>query len=253
MKTLYCIIGNLRSGDAPCDSYQKNIHSEDVDIALYTGNDYKDSPWRSLAKYTWETDESTNWWEDVYDARLTGWRNWNPTGNTYGPYVKTLCNGDMRDGSGMIVSAYRQLLYGKLLEIPHYDRYILSRSDIMFINKKIDIPRTQPNTIYVPKGEEWGGVTDRFMVSDRDAFLKSLLVMDTLEKMQSNHPTNFETLLLKHFINSNLKVQKIPRFMFSIAKKGDQTRWQPPCLECSIPEYPGYYAKYRSEYYMAIQ
>ena len=247
MKTLYCIIGNLRAGQAPVDSFKKHVLNENTDVALYVGDDYHNSQWRDISKYTWETNESTNWWEQVYDDKLPGWRDWDLKGNIYGPYQKK--NG--RSGSGMIICGYRELLHKKLLSIPRYDRYVLSRSDIMFTNNIL--PEALPNTIYVPEGEGYGGVTDRFIVGDRDSFLKSLLVLDTLKAMKSQHPNNVERLLLEHFQKNGLKVNEMPRFTLSIGRIDEQTRWMAPSQEYPISEYEGYFAKYPNEYVLAMK
>lgn len=247
MKTLYCIIGNLRSGQAPVDSYTKHIHNQDTDVALYVGDDYQDSQWRDIAKHVWETDESTSWWEQVYDDKLPGWRDWEPKPNIYGPYQ---INKSGRTGSGMIICAYRQLLHEKLLNITGYDRYVLTRSDTMYTSN--NLPEVVSNTVYIPHGEEYGGVTDRFVVGDRESFLKSLQVLDTLNIMKADHPKNVEQLLLRHFRRCGLTVSKMPRFTLAIGMPGDQTRWEPLTQQHPISEHPGYFAKYPGEYRLTI-
>lgn len=251
MKTLYCIIGNLRSGHAPIDSFKENIHNQDTDVALYVGDDYRDSQWRDIAKYTWETDESTNWWEQIYDEKLPGWRSWDLKRNIYGPYQQHITpSGKIRSGSGMIICAYRELLREKILNIPKYERYILSRSDIMFTDN--NLPEVQPNTIYVPKGEEYDGVSDRFIIGDYESFLTSLSVLDTLKSMKSEHPGNVEQLLLKHFEKNRLTINKMTRFTLSIGRLDEQTRWRAPTASLPIPKYEGYYAKYPEEYKLIL-
>jgi hypothetical protein len=99
MRTLFCIIGNLRAGDLPFDSFKTNF-SSNVDLLLCVGNTYPESKWRTEAKYIYEVDESNpNVWFDIYDSVSTKWRDFNHIPNIWGPYKGLL-------GSGMIICSF---------------------------------------------------------------------------------------------------------------------------------------------------
>jgi hypothetical protein len=237
MKTLYCIIGNLRGGDLPVESFIEHLKDDETDVALYVGDTYPESKWRDIAKYIWETDETKNWWEDEYDKKINDWRDWHHKTNIFGPYGVA--------GSGMIICAYREKLLKKIETIKKYDRYVLARSDQVYVTN--ELPTVLKNEIYIPSGCAYCGVTDRFSVADYDSFCKSLNVLDTLKKIGETYPDNVERLLKKHYENQNLDIVSTKRYMYSVARLDEQTRWKGVDDKC--PKVNGeYYAKYPGEY-----
>lgn len=219
MKTLFCIIGNLRGGDLPFQSFFDNF-GDTVDLALCVGNTYLESKYRSIAKYTWEIDESNEKiWENIYDSVSNKWRHINHTENLWGPYKGLI-------GSGMIICSFRQILYENLLkidEISKYDRIVLTRADHVYINNFL--PEPESGKIYLPEGEEYGGVTDRFSVAKYPEFMKSLQIIDFIQ----NNPylaKNVEGYLKLFYKFIELDIVKYKRNMFTVARINEQTRWK---------------------------
>lgn len=253
MKTLFCIIGNLRAGDLCFESFNKNFPN--VDLALCVGNTYPESKWRARAKYIWELDESDpEIWFDIFDRVSTQWRGFKHYPNLWGPYQGL-------KGSGMIIMAFRQMLYEHLLSLDEtYDRYVLTRSDHLYTFGAL--PSVKPGEIYIPEGEEYGGVTDRFSVAARDEFLKSLQIIEFLQTNYPHQPDlqtgdprwsiNVERWLKLFYEQSGLKIIKTPRNMYTVARKDEQTRWKGPSLNIQCP-HEGYYFKYPKEYVLAME
>lgn len=219
MKTLFCIIGNLRGGDLPFQSFVDNF-SDKVDLALCVGNTYPESKYRNIAKYLWEVDESNEKiWENIYDSISTKWRNLNHIENLWGPY-KGL------DGSGMIICSFRQILYENLLktqDISKYDRFVLTRADHIYTNNFL--PEPEHGKIYLPEGEEYGGVTDRFSVTKYTEFMKSLQIIDFIQN-NPNVAGNVEGYLKLFYKYLNLDIVKYKRNMFIAARTDEQSRWR---------------------------
>jgi hypothetical protein len=225
MKTLFCIIGNLRGGDLPYQSFVDNF-GDTVDLALCVGNTYKESKYRNIAKYIWEIDESNDIiWETIYDSVSTKWRDLNHIENLWGPY-KGLA------GSGMIICSFRQILYQQLLkieDISKYDRFVLTRADHVYVNNFL--PEVESGKIYLPEGEECGGVTDRFSVAKYPEFMKSLQIIDFIQNnpylLTNNVVANNVEKYLKQFYEfTNLDIVKYKRNMFTVARTNEQTRWK---------------------------
>lgn len=238
-KTLFCIIGNLRGGDMPYNSYLENF-GDDCDLCLCVGNSYQDSPWRQHAKYIWEIDETdTQVWEMTYDGVSKEWRTHNHLENLWGPYQGL-------KGSGMIICSFRQKLYENLIKLPMvYDRYILTRADHYYVSNFL--PTVKPGSIYIPIGEEYGGVTDRFSVADRETFLRSLLIIPFIIQ-NPNLFNNVEQYLKAFYRSSCMKIVKYRRNMYTVGRIDEQTRWQTVSQQ-EAPHGGGeYFLKYPSEF-----
>jgi hypothetical protein len=239
MKTLFCIIGNLRGGDLPYRSYLSHFGDQHFDLALCVGNTYQDSIWRKHAKYIWEVDESNpNIWEEIYDSIDTKWRNIKHTHNLWGPY-KGL------SGSGMIGFALREALYHNIIQYNlHYDRYILTRADHFYISN--DLPVIEKNTIYSPEGEDYGGICDRFYMCNHDTFLNGLQIT----KFIINNPdagNNPESFQKEYHLSLGINIKRFKRTMFCVGRYQEQTRWAKPDIRIPIKPFMNYYAKYLSE------
>lgn len=249
MKTLFCVIGNLRAGQAPIDSFKLNF-KDNVDLLLCIGNTYKESEWRKLAKYIYEIDESDNEiWEKIYDSISLNWRSFNHFDNTWGPY-KNL------SGSGMIICSFRQKLYEFITSNNlKYDRYVLTRSDHIYTSNELHNIEDQ-NDIYIPEGEEYGGVTDRFCIAGHETFLKSLKIINYIQNnFKDNY--NIETYLHDFYKSLNLNIKKIKRTCYTVARKNEQTRWMKASQEADLynldkNNYEPYFLKYPNEYNLSI-
>jgi hypothetical protein len=242
MKTLFCIIGNLRGGKVPYESYKRYFKNKNIDLLLCIGNTYSDSEWRQEAKYIYEIDESNNnVWENIYDEVSDSWKqeNWLPE-NVWGPY-----NG--RSGSGMIICAFRKKLYDFIIANNLcYDRYVMTRSDHYYISDFL--PEVKSNCLYIPQGEDYEGVTDRFLVADHKSFLMSLRNIVDFVISNPQKYTNIEQYLKNYYLSMNLDIHRIKRTMYCIGRADEQTRWRKPKIEYPVPNHPEYYLKYPAEY-----
>jgi hypothetical protein len=241
MRTLFCIIGNLRAGDLPFDSFKINF-SSNVDLLLCVGNTYPESKWRTEAKYIYEVDESDpNIWFDIYDSVSTKWRDFKHTPNIWGPYKGLL-------GSGMIICSFREMLCRFIKDNDiKYDRYVITRADHVYISDYL--PEVKPNTIYIPHGEEYGGLTDRYCVCDHDTLMKSLQIIKYIQE-SNNQYNNIEKYLMSFYNSLGLNIAKIKRTMYIVSRVNEQTRWRGIV---SPSPFEGYYLKYPTEFYTAIQ
>jgi hypothetical protein len=126
----------------------------------------------------------------------------------------------------------QRLREGGILE--QYDRFVLTRSD-HFYKCEHDLSLLDPQYIWVPAGEDYGGITDRHMVCHRTHMLPS---MDMYPHFLS-HPEkylfgsrtmkeNAERMIRLRWIEKGLyphQVRRFPRVMYTAATKADTSRW----------------------------
>lgn len=164
MSTLVILIGTPRGDEIVWESmYRHLLKPYNADLALcFEEQEDKSSSLYSKAKYLWEVPKYDNWEQYYIDNNIEG--NW-----------RVICEWAARDpncigfsgignskgyGSGAILIAFRHYLLNNHLEtIQEYDRIILTRSDYFYA---FDHPILENENYWVPKGESYGGIIDRF-------------------------------------------------------------------------------------------
>jgi len=126
---------------------------------------------------------------------------------------------------------YRALLYDVLVSTRvawMYDRFILTRSDHVY---GCPHPKLEDwNATYLPEGEDWGGVTDRYIICPRKDFLRAIDMKRIICEADSWGPKlaskdNFEQLLGAFLADQGITFARFPRNMFNIRVYGDPSRW----------------------------
>lgn len=254
-KTIVILIGNARGGEQTWKTLYDNlidVYSADLLLCFGKTNNTNNSLYKK-AKYSFELEEYSNW-NDYYEQFFRNkWKDAFLHGKNHG-----LAGGlDTYRGSGSIIFAFRHFLKNNCLDILNfYDRIILTRSDNFYLYKHPILPN---NKIWIPQGEDYGGITDRCHI-----FPSSLAkeMLGVVEYMDSNigfsdiskiYNPNPEIVLLLSFRFYNLlnKIQRYKRCQFAVATKHDTTRWQKADIE--LPNYKDLYIKYINEYRMALK
>ena len=252
-QTLVIVMGNLRGGELAWESMYKNLLDvNSADLALVIGsvaannidemqkdnNQATTTSSSSLykrAKYLYEFPEYDDWADaiDLIDGS-GGWREellkyTNPKYGLFGG-VKG------HEGSGAVIfmsrwfvrKAYEENNWGD-----KYDRFVLTRSD-HFYECQHDLSILDHTKLWLPTGEDYGGITDRHLVVSRELFLRAIDIIFTPVR----HPTKYvdselterygpEKLIKRRWTEENLwdSVRRFHRVMFTCAVPGDQTRW----------------------------
>lgn len=91
-----------------------------------------------------------------------------------------------------------------------YDMVVSARLDVPINN----LPSIEPaeNTVYIPGGNDYCGINDRFALGNVDSMKKYMMLYDTAipileSKLSSPHP---ESLTLANIIYTNLQVERFP-------------------------------------------
>ena len=117
-----------------------------------------------------------------------------------------------------------------------YDRYIITRSDYLFPIPHPPLEMLDSKYIWVPEGEDYGGITDRHIVIPRQYIRESLSVLDpTLRYPHELHKCmsrvdpnwNLERYLMMYLFNAGLlhKVRRVPACMYTIRANDTKTSW----------------------------
>jgi hypothetical protein len=171
-KTLVCV-HNLRASEVTWNNFKKNVLDNlDADLStsieLNTENYEKDPFWEN-AKYRWICPKFNNWYEAVEYARTTEFpyadsEKWKKLislpGNAFAPL-----NGWIDSGFAQMFSKWffwynlkKENIYEK------YDRFIFTRTDYNFLCPHPPMDLLDPESIWLPNGENHTGYCDRHAV-----------------------------------------------------------------------------------------
>lgn len=257
-KTLVILIGNSRGTHVAWDSLRRNLLKPfNADLALVFGKGEPSNVLYETAKYTKLVDEYDDW-GDVVDEIIQkesiapyDWRNkliiprLKGTG-LWGGVVK---DNVMLKGSGAIIFAFRYFVKEMIEEhdlLNKYDRFIITRSDYYYEFEHLT--DLSLDNIWIPSGEEYGGITDRHIVVSNKHVIDSLLVLPWILNNRIVTTVNPETCLMTFFKQTNLwpLIKFFNRSFFTVRANTDQTRWG--CNGIYLKEL-GVYTKYTNEYY----
>jgi hypothetical protein len=233
-------------------------------LALLLGDEstrevYKDASLFDRAKYTWQFPEYDDWADAIDLINGTSWRERVlPLVYEFG-YVLGGIKGQHHEnqyGSGALIFMLRWFLSNHLQEeesglLQKYERFIITRADHYYLCSH-DISNLDPTVLWVPAGEDYGGITDRHLVVSREHVLQALDILPPVlqdpqkyEHLLDNRFGNtVETLIDFRWKDEGLPVHRFSRMMFTCGQDGDTTRFR--SLGVEVRE--GVRLKYRKEY-----
>ena len=160
-------------------------------------------------------------------------------------------------GSAGILIFFRWFLLKQLIQhnlIEKYDRFIITRSDYLY---RLPHPRLElmnPNYIWIPDEEHYGGFTDRHVVLSKTNITNYLNIFekmviksnDYFMKMININSWNLEKFIKFHLIQEGVEhlVREFPYIMYSVRNINGSTRW----TKGVFSEKYNYFIKYMTEY-----
>eukprot|EP00539_Tryblionella_compressa_P007671 CAMPEP_0178762496 /NCGR_PEP_ID=MMETSP0744-20121128/16569_1 /TAXON_ID=913974 /ORGANISM="Nitzschia punctata, Strain CCMP561" /LENGTH=183 /DNA_ID=CAMNT_0020417169 /DNA_START=6 /DNA_END=557 /DNA_ORIENTATION=- len=145
-----------------------------------------------------------------------------------GPFAGTK---EDRRGSGGIQGLNHLLMAERLSTlglVEKYDRFIVARTD-QYYTADLVLSLLDPSYIWVPKGEDYGGICDRFFIAGPEDILTALnthlSAIQNPEKYLS-FKGNIESFIKLRWKEDGIlsKVRRFKRNMFSAAVPEDPTR-----------------------------
>jgi len=265
-KTLVCIIGQAREDKYVWDNWKQYLLGPlNADLAVCisdAGIDLSNNLFIENSTYQWIVNEPTDWIAAFDDESRRHYNNdsWKDLLSVPDNWISPL-NGSR--GAGGILIFFRWLLLENL-ELSNifdeYDRVIVTRSDYMFTCPHPPMELLDKKYVWVPNGEHYGGITDRYAVLSKENYRGYLNIFkrmccDTQDMLNfwSTVPChqNLEQAV-RYTVLSELgedSVREFPFIMYSIRTEGTETRWAPGYwndeLQC--------YIKYPTEHALAKQ
>lgn len=270
IKTLVIILAETREHELTFDNIKKNLIDElNADLCLCIGvkDDYDyNNPFYTFAKHKFLYKEPTNYLsafqfaENIINPNLK--INWHKFMQLKDQFLGGVLVDPSIDhlGSAGILIFYRWFLLHKLNEtnlINQYDRFIITRSDYIYLLPHPKMEILNENNIWMPNGEHYGGLTNRHVVLNK-TFLEPYLNIlncfilkndEYFNKMKKYEKWNLEQLIGFHlYNNNNLKnVKFFPYIMYTVRSRNGTTRWQKGVYD----EKHKYFIKYITEHEQA--
>jgi hypothetical protein len=268
-KVLVCIINELRAHELTWNDFKKNVIDElnadlAVCVAIKNDNEYENNNFYNNAKYKWTFPEQHDWGNsfDYVKNHHKSEKNWEQLLKIGGIWLGGMKRKGAEIGSASIGYFFRWLLLQNLVNnnlINKYDYFIITRCDYKWALPHPPLKYLSKEFIWVPNGDHYGGVNDRYMCVSKD-YVK--IVLNLLEKIVLTPLYTYNTIN-KYYIHSSSfnsekfqkiyldmydlfnKVRTFPYIMYLIKGKQDSSRWSK-----GIFEIDGYLVKYQSEYDM---
>ncbi|ABT15468.1 hypothetical protein FR483_N183L [Paramecium bursaria Chlorella virus FR483] len=100
----------------------------------------------------------------------------------------------------------------ELIPAGEYDAVMYARTDIMLEQEFTLIIPSDDNTVFIPDGEDYEGINDRFAFGTQNAMYKFTRVYENLDEyaLASGEELRPETLLLHHVNTMGLNIQRFP-------------------------------------------
>ena len=269
-KTLVCVISQTRGHELSWNSLKNNVLdvlNADLALCISADDNYDyDNPFWQTAKYKWTTHEYENWVDAFEYARLTEfpehtdrWRYLLFNDDRQANWLSPINNAP---GAGAILIFFRWLLLHHLRNdnvLEQYDRFIITRSDFLYLCPHPPMELLNPKYVWVPDGEYHGGVTDRYAILSRENVQQYLSIMkhiitapDLMYQRVMRHTfKNLEAAVKNtldiEFGEDTRYLGNFPYFMYSVRSKETSYRWAPGYWY----ESHGYFVKYPDEMHMA--
>lgn len=260
---LIIVLPETRGYDLTFDSFKNNfLDSLQADLCLCVGDgqrEDKDNPFYKQAKYVWTFEEPSDWSElfDSAQEYKNYQGNWRQLLEIEELWLGEIKEGNVRFFSPAIQLYSRwflkeQIIANNILE--KYDWYIITRSDFIYEVPHIPIEFLDSRFIWVPDGEDYGGLNDRHTVVHRNDIINVLSIADPIianpdqlyQQMNHRQDWSMEKYVKFAFNNSGLlsRLKRFPYTMYSVRKGDTPTTWS----QGTFNERLGYRIKYDREY-----
>ncbi|MFN9621497.1 MAG: hypothetical protein ACK587_01455 [Cyanobacteriota bacterium] len=270
-KTLVIILSETRAYDLTYSLFEKNLLAPlNADLALCVAEsptEDRHNPFYQKASIVWTHPELDNWSDALdYAQKCDGivGQNWRQLFAITGNFLGGLNDDKGRvAGSGGISMFFRWYLKHCLLQEPgileRYDRYVLTRSDFMYLSPHYPVSKLEASKLWLPLGEDYHGYTDRHLIADRKTFLSAISLLDPIlqnpgqlaEELQGRQEyLSFEGYIGYAFQRSGLTsiLRRYPYTMYAVRHPDGRTSWSHGVYNEKL----GYSIKYKPEYISSL-
>jgi hypothetical protein len=261
------ILCETRAWELTADEFFGNVMAPlQADLALCVGANEREvpNPFYDAARYVWQFPEPEDW-GDAYEAAV-GSRDWEALLTVHEQFFGGVDHAECQNvGSGAIIMFFRYLLRLRLTEeglLDEYDWIIVTRSDFRWPTVHPPVDCFDRGAIHVLDGEQWGGVSDRYVAIPKNKIRSYLEIVDpiftepvelaqrlraALEGDESDYkyfnPEKFLAFRMRE-LGIWADLRWLPYVPFAVRLPGAHTRWSEGELNAGL----GYYVKYADEY-----
>lgn len=262
-KVLVIFFSETREYQHTFERYKRYVLDElNADLALCVAinqRENQNNPFYKAAKYIWQYQEPEDWGKGFdFASSHEGVENrWRILEDIKDQWLGGVKGPKTQKGSAGIMLFFRWFTKMKLLEkglVEKYDRFIYTRSDYLYETPHIPLELLSKDKIWIPDGEDYGGVTDRYMACSAQNIIPALSIADPIIKTPLElfkEMTFFKKWNLEKFLKFSFKrtglwdqVQRFPFTMYSLRSKGAHTSWTKGTFNRELE----YFVKYQHEY-----
>jgi hypothetical protein len=263
-RVLVCILAQTRAHEITWNNFRRNVLEEiGADLAICVGFNAEYDPtnlFHRHAQYRWLLPEPADFASEIDRASgsLGLIPSWRELLVLDGEFLGAAAG---RRGSGAVQLVFRWFLRECILReklTERYDRFIITRSDFLYVTPYPCPEALDRDAIWFPDGEDYGGLVDRHMVVSSGDVVASLGVLgdlisypaDWVNDLSFYPHRNIEACLHNYFRRLRLlaRVRRFPYIMYSVGGEKDKTRWSSGHFVESL----GYWIKYPSEVQAAL-
>ena len=260
---LVIVLSETRAHEHTFELFKKNLLDiMKADLCLCVANNHredKNNPFYQHAKHVWIYDEPDDWGDAFDDIQKSKGlqNNWRKLLEIKENWLGGVKGVEEHPGSAGILLFFRLFLKESIIKhevLDKYDRFIITRSDFMHRIPHVPLKFLDPQHVWIPYGEGYGGYTDRHIIAQRNDILNVLSISDRIiadpqelySEMAFSNRWNLERFIKFSFTQLGLvsKIKRFPYTMYSVRSLGGHTRWSSGDLKENL----GYYIKYQSEY-----
>lgn len=236
MTCLVIVICQTRAHKTVWSSFQEHVlKSLNADLALCVSRSNVPDPFRDHAKYIWEYDDFQDWSVgfDMVHRELGGTSSWRGVLDV-DPGRDSCLFGGIRYphtvGSGAVLLYYRWRVLEnirKLGLIDKYDWFIITRSDYMYPVPHVPLTMLSQDSVWIPDGEKYGGVTDRHLICPSVFLERSIDMLEQIllhpdetreeyRRWLNGKGANPETFIAYYLERKQIPVRFVPYFMYTV-------------------------------------
>jgi len=257
--TLVVFMGQFRGSVIAWDSARRNLlETLNADVAVLTNTSTIPSNLPFKINHFWSMHEYDDWGDALDEIRARDCPEVPPDAwRRVCRHTEQLLSGVGRNcgkpGSGAINMVLRDFVLRNIMPLlQKYEWFIVTRTDFLYAcPRHLDPSRLRHDVVYVPRGEEYGGYTDRHVVAHRSIITRVLNLTSDLvcrpDIWIRNPPQNIEQSLKFWWERvSGLTVRRFPRSMFTVRAPKDPTRWSTGTYDAELNMH-GLLSKYPDE------
>jgi hypothetical protein len=272
-RVLVCLLAKTRGSQIAFPSFKRHVLEElnaDLALALTISDKYNhDDPYWQHARYRWTAPDYTDYGDafDLAQRHLCREHNiqtpdWRSILRIKGIWQGGIRSEDPQPGASSVLAFCRWLLLHNLRKdgvLYRYDRFVITRSDFVWMCPHPPLSILEQNAIWIPYGEDYDGLNDRHLVASRADIVNCLNAiedillhpMELYEEMKHKAWWNDEQWLAAHFRRKGLlkRVKRFPYVMYLARPVDDDSpTWSSGRFERDVK----LYVKYEYEFHSAM-